>query len=191
MDPSGNTIVLRIIIIVILLALSAYFSSAETALTMVNKIRMRTLVDDGNKAAACVLKLHENKSKMLSAILIGNNVVNLSTSSIMTILAADIFGNAAVGIATGVLTILILIFGEITPKTMASLEADKIAMKSAGNIYLLMTILTPVIWAVNKMSGCILRLLHVDPNKKTDVMTEDEPCNYCGSGGTKRCHRDR
>ena len=66
---------------------------------------------------------------MLSAILIGNNVVNLSTSSIMTILAADIFGNAAVGIATGVLTILILIFGEITPKTMASLEADKIAMK--------------------------------------------------------------
>ena len=174
MDPSGNTIVLRIIIIVILLALSAYFSSAETALTMVNKIRMRTLADDGDKAAACVLKLHENKSKMLSAILIGNNVVNLSTSSIMTILAADIFGNAAVGIATGVLTILILIFGEITPKTMASLEADKIAMKSAGNIYLLMTILTPVIWAVNKMSGCILRLLHVDPNKKTDVMTEDE-----------------
>ena len=174
MDPSGNTIVLRIIIIVILLALSAYFSSAETALTMVNKIRMRTLADDGNKAAACVLKLHDNKSKMLSAILIGNNVVNLSTSSIMTILAADIFGNAAVGIATGVLTILILIFGEITPKTMASLEADKIAMKSAGNIYLLMTILTPVIWAVNKMSGCILRLLHVDPNKKTDVMTEDE-----------------
>ena len=65
-----------------------------------------------------VLKLHENKGKMLSAILIGNNVVNLSTSSIMTILAADIFGNAAVGIATGVLTILILIFGEITPKTM-------------------------------------------------------------------------
>ena len=74
-----------------------------------------------------MLKLHENKGKMLSAILIGNNVVNLSTSSIMTILAADIFGNAAVGIATGVLTILILIFGEITPKTMASLEADKIA----------------------------------------------------------------
>ena len=98
-------------------------------------------------------------------------MVNLSTSSIMTILAADIFGNAAVGIATGVLTILILIFGEITPKTMASLEADKIAMKSAKNIYLLMMILTPVIWTVNKMSGGILRLLHVDPNKKTDVMT--------------------
>ena len=168
MDPTGNTVALRIIIIVILLALSAYFSSAETALTMVNKIRMRTLADDGNKAAAC-----ENKGKMLSAILIGNNVVNLSTSSIMTILAADIFGNAAVGIATGVLTILILIFGEITPKTMASLEADKIAMKSAKNIYLLMMILTPVIWTVNKMSGGILRLLHVDPNKKTDVMTED------------------
>ena len=89
MDPTGNTVALRIIIIVILLALSAYFSSAETALTMVNKIRMRTLADDGNKAAACVLKLHENKGKMLSAILIGNNVVNLSTSSIMTILAAD------------------------------------------------------------------------------------------------------
>ena len=154
MDPSGNTIVLRIIIIVILLALSAYFSSAETALTMVNKIRMRTLADDGNKAAACVLKLHENKSKMLSAILIGNNVVNLSTSSIMTILAADIFGNAAVGIATGVLTILILIFGEITTGASNDIEQatkfaramitrygmneefDMVAMESVSNQYL-------------------------------------------------------
>ena len=174
MDPTGNTVALRMIIIVILLALSAYFSSAETALTMVNKIRMRTLADDGNKAAACVLKLHENKGKMLSAILIGNNVVNLSTSSIMTILAADIFGNAAVGIATGVLTILILIFGEITPKNYATINSEKITLRYIPVISFLMTVMTPVIYVINLVARGVMFLMRVDPNAINNSMTEEE-----------------
>lgn len=119
---SGDAI--QLIILVVLLALSAFFSSSETALTTVNKIRMRTLADAGDKRAAYVLRVIENPGKMLSAILIGNNVVNLYASSLSTVLATEIWGNEIVGLATGVLTLLILIFGEITPKTMATIRAE-------------------------------------------------------------------
>ena len=103
--------VIQLIILVILLALSAFFSSSETALTTVNRIRMRSLAEEGNKRAAKVLKITDDSAKMLSAILIGNNVVNLTASSLATTLAIHIFGNAGAGIATGILTVLILIFG--------------------------------------------------------------------------------
>ena len=109
----------QIIILVILLMLSAFFSSAETSLTTVNKIRIRTLAEDGDKRAKRVLDITSNSAKMLSAILIGNNIVNLSASSIATSLAIKLWGSVAAGIATGILTILILIFGEISPKTLA------------------------------------------------------------------------
>ncbi|MGN0372285.1 MAG: HlyC/CorC family transporter [Enterocloster sp.] len=174
MDPSGDTIAIRLVIIIILLGLSAFFSSAETALTTANKIRIRTLAEAGDKAAVWVMKLSENQGKMLSAILIGNNVVNLSASSMLTVLVTEIFGNRAAGAATGVLTLLILIFGEITPKTIATLEAEKNALRFGHVIYVLMTLLTPVIFLVNKMAVCVLRLLHVDPDKANDDITEDE-----------------
>ncbi len=174
MDISGDSVAIRGIIILILLGLSAFFSSSETALTTVSKIRMRSLAESGNKAARWVLKLDDNKSKMLSAILVGNNVVNLSASALMTVLASEIFGNAAVGAATGILTVLILIFGEITPKTMAALEAERIALRVGHPIYLLTTLLTPVIWLINKLSGGILYLFQVDPNKKGEELTEAE-----------------
>lgn len=174
MNPSGDSIAVRMIIIVILLGLSAFFSSSETALTTVNKIRMRNLADGGNKSAKWVLRLSENQGKMLSAILIGNNVVNLSASSMLTVLVTEIFGNKAAGAATGVLTILILIFGEITPKTMASLEAERYSLRVAHLIFLLMTVLTPAIFLVNRMSNVVLKIMRVDPNKKNDDMTEDE-----------------
>ena len=174
MNPSGDSIAVRMIIIVILLGLSAFFSSSETALTTVNKIRMRNLADGGNKSAKWVLRLSENQGKLLSAILIGNNVVNLSASSMLTVLVTEIFGNRAAGAATGVLTILILIFGEITPKTMASLEAERYSLRVAHLIFLLMTVLTPAIFLVNQMSNVVLKIMRVDPNKKNDDMTEDE-----------------
>ena len=154
--------------------LSAFFSSSETALTTVNLIRIRNLADNGDKAAAWVLKARRDQSKMLGAILIGNNVVNLSASSMLTVLVTDVFGSQAVGAATGVLTLLVLLFGEITPKTIATLEAEKNALRFARVICLLMTILTPVIFVVNLLSGGVLRLLGVDPNKPTDSITEDE-----------------
>ena len=174
MDLSGDTVVIRLVLVVVCLVLSAFFSSSETALTTVNLIRIRNLADNGDKAAAWVLKARRDQSKMLGAILIGNNVVNLSASSMLTVLVTVVFGSQAVGAATGVLTLLVLLFGEITPKTIATLEAEKNALRFARVICLLMTILTPVIFVVNLLSGGVLRLLGVDPNKPTDSITEDE-----------------
>lgn len=174
MDLSGDTVVIRLVLVVVCLVLSAFFSSSETALTTVNLIRIRNLADNGDKAAAWVLKARRDQSKMLGTILIGNNVVNLSASSMLTVLVTDVFGSQAVGAATGVLTLLVLLFGEITPKTIATLEAEKNALRFARVICLLMTILTPVIFVVNLLSGGVLRLLGVDPNKPTDSITEDE-----------------
>lgn len=167
--------IFQLLILIILLLLSAFFSSAETALTTCNRIRMRTLAEDNqDKRALCVLRITDDSGKMLSAILIGNNIVNLSASSLATTLAIKLIGSMGAGIATGILTLLILIFGEVTPKTSATLQADRIALKFAGIIEVIMKILTPVIFVVNKLSLGVLLLLHVDPSKKNDSMTEEE-----------------
>lgn len=154
--------------------LSAFFSSSETALTTVNKIRMKTLAENGNKRAEKVLKVTSDSGKMLSAILIGNNIVNIFASSLATILAIDIWGDIGSGIATGVLTIVILIFGEVSPKTMATIKADSFALAIAGIIDILMTILTPVIFIINTLSSGVLFLLRVDPNAAQTAMSEEE-----------------
>jgi len=164
----------QIFILVILLMLSSFFSSAETALTTVNKMKIRSMVDEKVRGAATVVKLIDDPGKMLSAILIGNNVVNLYASSLSTTLAADAFGNEYVGIATGILTLLILIFGEITPKTLATIHAERLSLLYAPIIYFLTQILTPVIFIINKLSLILLTLLRVDPTKKAAAMTENE-----------------
>lgn len=169
---SGDGI--QLLILVLLLLMSAFFSSTETALTTVNKIRVRTLAENGDKQAEYVLKIIEDPSKMLSAILIGNNVVNLYASSLATVLATHIWGNKIVGIATGILTLLILIFGEITPKTVATIQAERIAFRFAKIIYYIMTVLTPVIFVVNQLSFLVLKLLRVDVKAKGESITEDE-----------------
>ncbi|MBQ7507268.1 MAG: HlyC/CorC family transporter [Lachnospiraceae bacterium] len=165
---------LRCIILAVLLLLSAFFSSAETALTTVNLIRMRTFAEEGNKRSALVLKIHEQNTKMLSAILVGNNVVNLSASALTTGLVVCLFGSIAAGVATGILTFLILIFGEIVPKTAASLRADKLSMLYAPVIYGLMVVLTPVIFAINQLSRLVLLLFRINPDAKKEAMTEEE-----------------
>lgn len=154
--------------------LSAFFSSSETALVTVNKIRMKNLAENGDKRAAKVLKVTSDSGKMLSAILIGNNIVNIGASSIATILAIDIFGDLGSGIATGVLTIVILIFGEVSPKTMATIKADSFSLAIAGIIDVLMIILTPVIFIINQLASGVLFLLRVDPKQAETAMTEDE-----------------
>lgn len=164
----------QLIAIIILLCLSAFFSSSETALTIVNQIRMRTLADNGDKRAARVLHVTGNPGKMLSAILIGNNIVNLSASSISTSLAIHLFGNTGAGIATGILTFLILIFGEVTPKTMATIKADSMSLTVAAPIGFLMKILTPVIFIINKLSLGLMFLLHVNIKDAQKKMTEEE-----------------
>ena len=167
-------IIIKIVILVILLLLSAFFSSAETALTTVNLMKMRHLAEEGNKSAATVIKVTDNKPKMLSAILIGNNIVNLSASSLATTVAIHVWGSYGAGIATGILTFLILIFGEIMPKTMATIKANRMAMRYAGIIWGLMVVLTPIIVVVNVLSNGVLRIFGVDPKKDYDQMTEEE-----------------
>ena len=170
MDSSD---VSQLIILLILLGLSAFFSSAETALTTVNRMRIRGLADEGNKRAKTVMNITDNSSKMLSAILIGNNIVNLSAASLTTSLAYRL-GGSMIAMASALLTVLIILFGEITPKTMATLHAEKMSLAYAPVIHLYMKIMTPVIILINGLSSGILFILRVDPNARTDMMTESE-----------------
>ena len=165
--------VTQLIILIILLMLSAFFSSAETALTTVNRIRIRSLADDGSKRAKTVLKITDNSGKMLSAILIGNNIVNVAAASITTSLAYSL-GGSAVAIANAVITVAILLFGEITPKTKATIHAEKLALIYAPIISIFMKIMTPVIFIINGLSNAVLLLLRIDPNAKNQTMTENE-----------------
>ena len=165
---------IQLAVLLLLLGLSAFFSSAETALTTVNKIRVRTLIEEGDKRALRLEKVLEQPAKMLSAILIGNNIVNMSLSSLGTIIATKAFGSAGAGIATGILTFLVLVFGEITPKTCATLSAEKISLRFAGVIYGWMCITTPLIYIINTFSMGVLKLLRVNPNKHSDAYTENE-----------------
>lgn len=165
---------IRLLALIILIILSSFFSSSETALTTVNKIRMRTLAENGDKRAKVVLSVTSDTGKMLSAILIGNNIVNLSASSIATTLALELFGSMGAGIATGLLTLIILIFGEISPKTYATIYADKIALRFAAFFKTYILILTPVIIIINTLSHGFLRLFRVNPKDAVPAITEDE-----------------
>lgn len=166
--------IMEIIALVLMVFLSAFFSSAETALTTVNKHRLRSLSEEGNKTAGKVLKLVENPSKMLSAILIGNNIVNISASALATTYTTEVFGSKFIGVTTGMLTLVVLLFGEITPKTLATIYSEKISMIYIHVIYPLTVILTPVIWLIDRLSGGIFFLMRVDPNAVDNQMTEGE-----------------
>ena len=172
MDPS--IIILKLLIIIVLLILSAFFSSSETALTTVSRMRILSLAEEGNSSAVTLLKVIDNKEKMLSAILIGNNIVNISVSSVTTILVTGLFGNYAVSIAAAILTVLVLIFGEITPKTLATINNEKLALRFASVVYWLMYILTPVIFLINKLSSLVMKLFRIDKSEKKSTYTENE-----------------
>ena len=169
MDPR-----IQIIILVILLILSGLFSSSETALTTVNKLKLRDLADNGSHRAKKVLKVIENPSKLLSTILIGNNLVNIYASALTTTLCTALFGDKYIGLATGLLTLLVLIFGEITPKTIATKYNVQLSMLFAYPAWVLMIILTPVVWTLNLITGIIFKILKIDINASENLMTESE-----------------
>lgn len=169
----SSNIQLQVIALIILLLLSGFFSSAETSLVSCNKIRMRYLAEQGNKRAKMVLKMTENQGKMLSAILIGNNLVNTFSASIAATIAYS-FGGAAVSIATFLITILILIFGEITPKTLATHKSEAMALFYVPIIRVLIVVLTPVIFLINLLCSCILRLFGVKSSDSNPSMTASE-----------------
>lgn len=169
-----SSVIIQTIVVIILIMLSAFFSSAETAMTTVNKIRIQSLAEQGNKQAVILEKVISNSSKMLSTILIGNNIINMSASSLLTTLTIQVFGNLYVGLATGVLTLLILIFGEITPKNLANVNAEKLALSYARIIYFLMIVLTPVVFIINKLTRGVLSLFHVNLDARSNPITEHE-----------------
>lgn len=174
MDSSGP---IQISVLIILIFLSGFFSSAETAFVSCNKARIRSLADDGNKKAARVLRILEKGSKLLSTVLIGNNIVNLSASAISTMLATEYFG-IPVGVMTGILTFIILIIGEVVPKTWATVSADKMALNYARIIQVLMVVFTPIIFIVNGVAKAILFVMRIDADGKTDAITEDAIKTY-------------
>ena len=176
MDTDG---VMQLIALIILVLLSAFFSSAETSLTTVNRVRLKTLAEEGNRRAKTALEVLDKYGKMLSAILIGNNIVNLSASALATTLAIHI--HFTVGIATAILTVVILIFGEIVPKNMAMSNSEKMALLYASMISGLMKLLTPLIFVIDSLAKGIMKLFRVDADKKT-AMTENELRTYVEVG---------
>ena len=162
-----------VIVLVVLIALSAVFSSAETAFLSTNKIRLRNLQEDGEKKAGLVLDLLENQNRLISTLLVGNNIVNISASALATKMATDYFGDAGVGIATGIMTLLVLVFGEVVPKNLAAAHAEGWAMFVAPFIKLVSVILTPLVFLLTKLSDTVVRFSK--KNEEEDpTITEDE-----------------
>jgi len=171
-DPSSIS---QCIFLVVLLMLSAFFSAAETSFTSLGKLKLKNMVDSGVKGADRVDKVLQDRQKFISAILVGNNLANISASAIATSLAIKLSGNSsiAVGAATGLLTLLVLIFGEITPKSLAVQRADKLTVVFARPVYWCMVILTPIVWLLNKVTSSLIRLLGVS-GERTPLITEAE-----------------
>ncbi len=173
MDPADY---IQLFILLLLLYLSSFFSAAETALTTVNLLHMKTLADDPedpkSRAAKRIVHLRENHSKMLSTILIGNNIINLSSSALATTFTIHVFGEGLISVATAILTLLVILFGEIIPKTSAMRDAERVALRDAIYIQGLMFLLTPVIFLVNKLAGFFLRLLPAP--KENNGITEGD-----------------
>ncbi len=167
-------ITVQIIIIVILIILSAFFSSSETALTTISAHRLKTLVDENVKHALLLEKVLSKKTKMLSVILICNNIVNLAASALATVVVEKLFGSVFISVGTGVLTLLILIFGEISPKTLATHRAEKLALAFCPIINALMIVFTPIAAAINFLAKGVIRLFGVKKGEKIESYTENE-----------------
>ena len=166
--------VVKILILIILVLLSSFFSSAETALTCVSRIRVQNMAEEGDPRAQVLLEVLDHSAKMLSTILIGNNIVNMAASALMTTITIELLGSSWVGAATGLLTLLILLFGEITPKTLATHKAETIALFDARIIRFLMMLFSPAIWVIEKLSRAVYTLIRVDPDAPLAPVTEGE-----------------
>ena len=178
MDPSDA---ITIIVLVLLILLSGFFSSAEAAIISVNKIKIRGMVDENVRNATLVAKITDDSRRFISTVLIGNNIVNISVSALATAFVAEKFGNIYIGAGTGVLTLLILIFGEVLPKTIATLHSEKLSLAYAPMLFIIMKIFTPLVFLLNAVSGVLLKLVGVDPDSVSTGITEDSCQGRYGS----------
>ena len=173
MDPSSYAG--KVILLVILLILSGFFSMSETALMSVSKIRLRHMVDEGVKGAKLLEKLIEEPNRLLGAILIGNNIVNIGASAIATTLATQLIGGSrGTAVATGIMTVLVLIFGEITPKSIAKQNSENVSLKVAKPINLIVMVLRPFVFVFSAISSLCIKLLGGDPKATEPFITEEE-----------------
>ncbi|HBB79793.1 MAG TPA: magnesium/cobalt efflux protein, partial [Pseudomonas sp.] len=162
-------------LLVFLLLCSAFFSSSETGMLSLNRYRLRHQAKEGHRGAKRAIDLLSRPDRLLGTILVGNNFVNILASSIATVLAMQLWGEAGIAIATIGLTILLLIFGEITPKTLAALRPEAIAYPVSLPLSLLQKVLYPLVAMLGWISNGMLRLLGVDPSKKgTDSLSTEE-----------------
>lgn len=172
MGSTGN--ILQIGLLVVLLLGSAFFSASETSLMSLSKIRIRYMEDEGVKGAKLVGSLIEKSSDLLSSILVGNNIVNIAATSVSTSLCISIFGDGGVAIATAVMTVLILVVGEITPKTIAANSPEKIALVVSKPINIIMKIMKPIVWIFNLLTGIIFKIMGIDNDGVKPFITEEE-----------------
>jgi Mg2+/Co2+ transporter CorB len=162
-------------LLIFLIMCSAFFSSSETGMLSLNRYRLKHMAKEGHKGAKRVTTLLSRPERLLGTILVGNNVVNILAASIATVLAVDIWGEAGIAIATAGLTIVVLIFGEITPKTLAALRPELVAFPASRVLLLLQRLLYPVVWATSAISNVLLRLLGVDPSQRaSDSLSTEE-----------------
>ncbi|MEQ8156844.1 MAG: CNNM domain-containing protein, partial [Clostridiaceae bacterium] len=164
----------EVIMLTIFIAFSAFFSAAETALMSLSKIRIRHMVEEEVKGAKLVEKLTGDPNKLLGAILIGNNLCNIASSALATSFAVRVVGDSGVGIATGVMTVLILIFAEITPKSFAKQKSEKVSLKVIGPINLLVIIFKPLVFLFIFISSFLVKILGGDTDKNQPFITQEE-----------------
>ncbi|NLD14533.1 MAG: HlyC/CorC family transporter [Gammaproteobacteria bacterium] len=161
--------------LVFLIICSAFFSSSETGLLSLNRYRLRHLQREGHKGAQRASRLLNQPDRLLGTILVGNNVVNILTASIATVVAVNFWGDAGVAIATTGLTIVLLIFGEITPKTLAALRPESIAFPASRLLSILMLLLYPVVWLTSAISNILIRMLGINPKERaSDALSTEE-----------------
>ncbi|MCL1157876.1 CNNM domain-containing protein [Shewanella inventionis] len=163
-----------LIFLLVLIVISAYFSGSETAMMSLNRYRLRHLAGNGHKGAQRALKMLDRPDRLIGLILIGNNLVNILASAIATIIGMRLFGDLGVAIATGVLTIVVLVFAEVTPKTFAALHPERIAFPSSILLGWLLILLSPLVKAINLITSGFLRLMGIKTVKTSDALSQEE-----------------
>ena len=162
-------------ILLVLILLSAFFSGSETALMTLNRYRLKHMADQGHRGAKLASALLRRPDRLLGLILLGNNFINILASAIATVIALRMYGEAGIAIATGILTMVILVFAEVAPKTMAALHPERLAFPASFVYTALMKVLYPVVWLVNLMANLLLTLFGFNPRQgQSNSLSADE-----------------
>jgi Mg2+/Co2+ transporter CorB len=180
-----------LLILLVLILISAYFSGSETAMMTLNRYRLRHLASNGHKGAQRALKLLERPDRLIGLILIGNNLVNILASAVATVLGMRLYGDVGIAIATGVLTFVVLVFAEVTPKTLAALRPEPVAFPSSIVLKWLLWVMLPLVKVMNWITSFILRLIGVKSVKHSDALSQEELATVVHEAGALIPRRNR